>query len=139
MSFVDRTTASSTKIVGTQILRVRILMTKAILISAILLHSLNAGRPRLHFVGQHTHYTLSSSNSEYLTYDNSEFFFTCWPGKEKRRLIMGALLQNLENKAPVRNSLIVLHHYILRNRTYHVCNIHSCTMFAQMESIFLTG
>ena len=97
------------------------------------------GGPGCTLLDNKTHDTLSSSNSEYLTYDNSEFFFTCGPGKEKRRLIMGALIQNLDNMAPVRNSIIVVHHYIIRSITYQVCNIHSCTMFAQMESIFLTG
>ena len=33
------------------------------------------------------------------------FFFTCEPGNEERRLILGALIQNLKNKATVRNSL----------------------------------
>ena len=34
---------------------------------------------------------------------NSECFFTCGPGNEEHRLILGALIQNLKSKAPVRN------------------------------------
>ena len=37
-----------------------------------------------------------------------EFFFTCGPGNEKRRLVLGALIQNLKNEASVRNSLLSL-------------------------------
>ena len=36
---------------------------------------------------------------------NSEFFFTCGPGNEERCLILGDLIQNRKNTAPVRNSL----------------------------------
>ena len=39
-----------------------------------------------------------------VSYINSEFFFLPGPGNEERRLILGALIQNLKNKAPVRNS-----------------------------------
>ena len=34
------------------------------------------------------------------------FFFTCGPGNEERRLILGAIIQNLKNQAPARNSLL---------------------------------
>ena len=38
-----------------------------------------------------------------VSYTISEFFFAYGPGNEEHRLILGALIQNLKSKAPVRN------------------------------------
>ena len=43
---------------------------------------------------------------KYPTLIPSVFFFTRGPGNEERRLILGALIQNLKNEAPVQNCLI---------------------------------
>ena len=41
-----------------------------------------------------------------VSYTISRVFFTCGPGNEERRLVRGALIQNLKNEAPLRKSLL---------------------------------
>ena len=48
-----------------------------------------------------------------VSYTNSECSFTCGPGNEKRGLILGALIQNLKNKAPVRTSQMLKFNFLI--------------------------